>query len=116
MVTVTAMAGTDLTHTDCGVEAVYLPPPSVRSAQTQPPDSPAAAAPPDVGAGGSSEPAEARGLKRAMVAAVASLDGLGKQLCLESGSRHCQAAHCNACHMVASRCRQTTDTVRNTMR
>jgi hypothetical protein len=84
MLTVTAMAGTDLTHTDCGVEAVFLPPPSVPAAQ--PSDSIQVAPPADPGATISREPAEARGLKRAMVAAVTSLDGIGKQLCLESAS------------------------------
>ena len=84
MLTVTAMAGTDLTHTDCGVEAVFLPPPPVPAAQ--PPDSLQAAPPADAAAGSSREPAETRGLKRAMLAAVTSLDGMGKQLCLESAS------------------------------
>jgi hypothetical protein len=89
-VTVTAMAGTDLTHTDCGFEAVYLPPPLVRAAPEQCSDSLPAAPPGNAAAGSSSrEAAAARGLQRAMVAAVTSLDGLGKQLCLESEPRLC---------------------------
>lgn len=74
------MAGTDLTHTDCGFEAVYLPPPPA----AQSPDS-LQAAPLSDAAGGGGLPA-ARGLRRAILGGVASLDGVGKQLCLESAS------------------------------
>lgn len=104
------MAGTDLTHTDCGFEAVYLPPPPpVRQSPVSlhlpppaaalespdglqlpppllPPDGLPVALPAVAEAMVVSEPPAARGLRRAMFAGVASLDGVGKQLCLESAS------------------------------
>lgn len=73
--TLTAVAGTDLTNTDAGFEAVLTP-----QAPPLPLPPPVAVVTADGGGGGGAR----RGLQKAMLAAVSSLDGVGKNLSLES--------------------------------